>query len=341
MLDDMKNLGTNSSVYSYLILPSTFDTEPRLRFSKGVLSIIIVALLTGGYSLTLLLYIACPSVLFRQESIFIPTASVSAFSFLAILYTLASSNRYTFSLAPCPISLALSVTSASLYGALAYFTGRRILGLKGKTDRIREWRRHTRTASTPTMSQPHNPRYSSGGYNDPGANTSSSTATAANTGGLYMEPNYYANFIANMHPTARNAGYDASRYPASDDEMVAQQMAALLKKKDSGPSPDASSSTFRLDWNFNEDDDADPLTGAKRKPTFDIGSPAGRKAVLGARAAGGQQRSGRSTPLLKITRAMGIAGAERGRSENRGGESERAKSREERRREIEMGNLGA
>lgn len=331
----VKSLKTNCSFCSYLILPSTFETDPQLRFSKGVLSIIIVALLTGGYALTVLLYIACPSVLFRLESIFIPTASVSAFSFFAILYALASSNRYTFSLAPCPVSLALSATSATLYGALAYFTDRRILGLKGKTDRIREWRRHTRAASTPTITQSNNLCYSSGGYNDPVAGTSSA-ATATNQGS-YMEPNYYANFIANMHPTARK--YHRSNYPpgVSDDEMVAQQMAALLKKKDSDPSPDASSSTFRLDWNFNEEDDIDPLTGAKRKPTFDMNSPAGRRAVQEARG----QRSGRSTPLLKITKALGISGAERGRSENRGEEGARAKSREERRREIEMANLGA
>lgn len=171
-----------------------------------------------------------------------------------------------------------------------------------------------------------------------------------------MEPNYYANFIANMHPTARNnTAYDPGAYPpgASEDEMVAQQMAALLRKKDSGPSPDASSSTFRLDWNFNEEDDADPLTGARRKPTFDIAGNVpvamGRRGLRpGIHDSQRSRSEGRRTPtpLLKITKAMGISsssgGGERGRSENReAGESERAKSREERRREIEMANLGA
>ena len=172
-----------------------------------------------------------------------------------------------------------------------------------------------------------------------------------------MEPNYYSNFIVNMHPTARAlpinkkdapsqgqvaslydpaTGTTYTRFPggATEDELVAQQMAALLRRRESGPSADASGSTFRLDWDFNEEE-GDGEAAVRREATLDEGRA--RKARARRRSAGeGRARGG---PVVRITRADDNG---RGRSEIRsGGEGkERAKSREERRREIELENLG-
>jgi len=337
------------------MLPTTFDTDPQLRFSKSVVTVVLICLLVAGYSLTVLLFVACPSLLFRQEFIFVPTASASAFSFFAILYSIASSKRYTTSLAPCPISLGLSATSVTLYGALAFFTSRRIKAVNSKRARIQEWRQSDpRSSSTPTVTQFPDPPLSStntiplnyGGSTFSGGSTTTLGRDAAPPPrkSPYMSPSYYANFIANMHPTARHsaAPYDP---PASDDELVAAQMAGLLHKKD-GPSPDPSQSTFRLDWTFRDDDEPDPATGARRRPTFEMPlSDPGRERRRGQRAASagrgvGRGASAAAPPRGKAAKAA-VLGEQRGRPDSRGGEPERAKSREERRREIELGNMGA
>jgi len=356
--------------FRYLMLPTTFDTEPQLRFEKSVITVLVVFLLVAGYSLTVLLYIACPSLLFRQEYVFIPTASVSAFSFLAILFSIASSKRYQASIATCPVSLALSASSATLYAALAFFTSRRVNAVNSKTARIQEWRQSDiRYSPTPTIPPSVNPPASSSSiplsYGDSRASTTTIGGAASSSGrkGSYMSPSYYANFILNMHPTARNAApYDP---PASEDEQVAAQMAALLRKRDPGPSPDASQSTFRLDWTFRDDDEPDPVTGARRRPTFETpphdgnrerererrrglraasagrGAGAGAAAGTGTRAGAGAGAGVGPTPLVKVTKAVTLTDDRRGREDGRSGEPQRAKSREERRMEIELGNMGA
>ena len=335
----------------YLLLPTTFDTDPQLRFSKSVVTVVLICLLVAGYSLTVLLFVACPSLLFRQDFIFIPTASVSAFSFFAILYSIASSKRYKASLAACPISLGLSASSVTLFSAIAFYTSRRIKALNSKRARIQEWRQSDpRSSPTPTVTQYPDPplsstnsiplNYGSSSFNNGSTTTIGRDAPAPNSGSRkspYMSPSYYANFIANMHPTARNtAPYDP---PASDDELVAAQMAGLLHKKD-GPSPDPSQSTFRLDWTFRDDDEPDPATGARRRPTFEMPpADAGRDRRRGQR--GGRGASVGPAPRGKAAKAGPATEGQRGRPDSRGGEPERAKSREERRREIELGNMGA
>jgi hypothetical protein len=60
----------------------------------------------------------------------------------------------------------------------------------------------------------------------------------------YSDNSYYKNFIANMYPSMRK---NPEGVPLTEDERINQQMAMLLMKNESGPSPDASSSTFRID----------------------------------------------------------------------------------------------
>jgi hypothetical protein len=299
----------------YLILPSTFDDGAQIRFSKGVLSIIIVALLTGGYSLTALLWFACPSILFRVDSIFIPIFSVSLFGFLATIYAFASSSRYSFSSTSAPITLALTIVSAIIYGALALFARRKVSKL-------------TRIVPDPNVYN-YNPNYNS--YN------------ATPTSGQWQEPGYYQNFIQNMHPTARSPNsFDGAsamtKPPPTEDEMVNQQMARLLHKPDIGANPDASQSTFRLEWPQEEEDEIDQF-GRRRMRTFSAGTNGAFLAPGQTRGSRSHSESSRSGPWTQIARAIG---SERGRNERPGGSRpghQRAKSREERRREIELATL--
>jgi hypothetical protein len=297
----------------YLILPTTFDNDQRLRFNKGVLAVIIVALLTGGYSLTGLVWFACPSTLFRLDNIFIPVFSVSLFAFCSACYALAASPRYVFSQPSAPVTLALTVASAFVYGVFALMMRRAV-------------KRMTRTYHQSQIAQNVTP-----------------------TAGQWQDPGYYQNFNQNMHPGAtRSPGtaYEpyASRSPQasfdggsmmptrqpSEEELVNQQMAKLLTRSDLGLNTAASRSTFQLEWPQGTEPDVElDASGATRQPTFDDSgrllapNPGGRK----------RSQSAGTGPLIKISRP---SSRERGASRH-----QRAGSRDDRRREIEMDNLPA
>jgi hypothetical protein len=288
----------------YLVLPSTFDSDSQLRFGTSVLAVVIVALLTGGYSLTALLYFACPSLLFRLDSVFIPNFAGSVFAFLAVMYSIASSPRYSLSQAMGPTTLGMAAASAILFGLLALVAQRKVRSMNKQQNTLMYNRS---IAGTPTT-------------------------------GLWQEPNYYQNFIQNMHPTAARspASFEAplTALPISDEDLVNQQMAGLLRKTDPGPSPDASQATFRLEWPQGEEDDFDAF-GRRRQRTFSASgrllAPGGPPPVHGARTRSESVQESRSGVWAKL----------RGRPESRGGPASqfRTKSRDERRREIELGQL--
>jgi hypothetical protein len=142
-----------------------------------------------------------------------------------------------------------------------------------------------------------------------------------------------------MHPTAARspASFDApltATLPVSDEDLVNQQMAGLLRKTDPGPSPDASQATFRLEWPQGEEDDFDAF-GRRRQRTFSASgrllAPGGPSHIHGARTRSESVQEPRSGVWAKL----------RGRQEGRDGPliHPRAKSRDERRREIELGQL--
>jgi hypothetical protein len=55
----------------YLIIPALYEEDPKLRFSKAVLSVFVITLLTAGHSFTALLCFACRNDMFQAESIFL------------------------------------------------------------------------------------------------------------------------------------------------------------------------------------------------------------------------------------------------------------------------------
>ena len=145
---------------------------------------------------------------------------------------------------------------------------------------------------------------------------------------------FYSNFIANMYPSARTP---TEGPPLTEDDLVNHQMATLLKKADPGPSPDASQSTFRIDLP-EDNEERDRLENsaellATPRTTHQYYSPRIRSTSITNTVNSNHDRS--------AWERLGQNG--RGRSDIRpskslnSGDHSRAVSREERRREIELG----
>lgn len=387
----------------YLILPSSFDTDPELRFSKAALVVIVVALLVVGYITTAVLFFVVPSWLFRSENILYPALCSSALGLLGNLYAFASSPRYEFTGA-AGAAVALTCTSTAIYAVLLVWIQRRI-------GRVREGVAYHQSRISVTDIPPD------------GRDSQASTVHLFQPAN---DPSYYRNYLANMHPTAvRNPSLNArasfqslhqtrspspplhpqqqyydptsttvsatpthlppesqTHYPSSihttgsihsvpppttsplpigEDELVSQQMARLLlNTRDPRPSPD-SGSTFRIDWRTDDEDSPTADTAIQLRARSGSGSrlvPPGRLASavqIGPPPAPGHAKKdsgGRSAALLarmspfrggdRTRKNAADAEVERGRSAAiTAGEQPRAKSRDERRREIELGMIGA
>ncbi|KAJ9638244.1 hypothetical protein H2199_006931 [Coniosporium tulheliwenetii] len=146
----------------------------------------------------------------------------------------------------------------------------------------------------------------------------------------YSDPNYYSNYMQNMYPAAYTPTEmnPAPSRPVTDDDYIAQQMALLLTKADPGPSPDAMTETFRIDLPGEGDETPVNQAGGVRE--------------YYGRSGSGFLSVGQGQPQRSMWDRMRGRPVDRGRSVERGGRSdERAKSREERRREIELGTLQA
>lgn len=289
----------------YLILPTTFDDDPRLRFNKGVLAIIIVALLTGGYSLTGLVWFACPSTLFRLDHIFIPVFSVSVFAFCATCYALAASPRYVFSHAAAPTTLALTLASALLYGIFAMMNNRNIRRMRTSID----------GNQYPPNPASTTPQWQEGGYYQTYTQPVPASASARSPGSAY-EP------YASRSPGSFDGGsmMTVTQQP-SEEELVKQQMAKLLTRPDLGLHQNSSRSTFHLDWPQGEEPDVElEGSGGRRKNRTTVDG-----SQLQVPTSAGRKRSKSAGNATRHT----YSPAGHGRRE----------SRDDRRREIEMNNL--
>ncbi|EDU43391.1 hypothetical protein PtrSN002B_005331 [Pyrenophora tritici-repentis] len=145
---------------------------------------------------------------------------------------------------------------------------------------------------------------------------------------LWSEQSYYSNFVANMYPTATRSPSQPFETAYTEEDRVKQQMALLLHKSDARPSPDLNS-TFRIDLPEDREQQERILNSQEL-----VGTPAqahrnrtdSRPDSLGENQAWQQwQDRGRSTI----------------RASSSGGTSSQSRnlSREERRREIELGQL--
>jgi len=146
---------------------------------------------------------------------------------------------------------------------------------------------------------------------------------------LWSDQNYYNNFIPNMYPTAMRSPSQPPAALYSEDDRVNQQMALLLKSGDPRPSPDINT-TFRID--LPEDRE---LQARHQHSQELVGTPAQTHGDWGR-----DRSDSRPDSLSEQWTQYG-----RGRSENRPSSTEgrgshsRNLSREERRREIELGQI--
>jgi len=124
----------------------------------------------------------------------------------------------------------------------------------------------------------------------------------------------------------------------TEDEMVNQQMAALLKKTEPEPSPDATQETFRLQWPTGGDEEEDPRARGRTR-TFTInGRHLAAPGYVPQATRNRTTASGVGEAITKIGRAIGIGDRGRGQAREEALAAKRAKSREERRRQIELGS---
>jgi hypothetical protein len=149
---------------------------------------------------------------------------------------------------------------------------------------------------------------------------------------LWSNESYYTNFVQNMYPTAARSPAMTPEVPISEDDRVNQQMALLLMKSDPRPSPDAHSATFRIDL----PEDTEQLERHARSQEL-VGTP-------GQVHAGWNRNRADSRPDSLGEQQAWERWQDRGRSTDRppsGGQRSnhsRGLSREERRREIELGH---
>ena len=154
-------------------------------------------------------------------------------------------------------------------------------------------------------------------------------ATQQSRVNLWSEPPYYQNYNSNMYPTAtRTPSQD--RAPILEDDRVSQNMALLLRTSESRPSPDASA-TFQINMPVEDEESELPAQNQDR-----IGTP------QRAHADWNRGRADSRPDSLSEQQAW-QQWQDRGRTTNRprstSGRSSHSRgiSREERRREIELG----
>ena len=221
------------------MLPSTFVHDEDLRISKQVIGIFAIAILAAGFSFTGLLTFAVRNPIFQADTVCIPALMSCTVGLLTIFHSFLISTRYYWNI-PAYLSIVAAVLSVLGYGVLLFLTHR-------KRHR-RERSQHV--VSPPTVSRP-----------------SDSTSREALVP-RYQDSTYYENYIQNMFPTSAHTppppqqtrGYDPNSI--SEEEMQRQQMLMLLLQQNQSSTPNASQSTFHIDWQDQEQDEgATPTHG--------------------------------------------------------------------------------
>lgn len=286
------------------MLPVTFHHDAGLRLSKSALGIFAVALLTAGFSFTALLCFAVRSPLFQAESIFLPCLLSCAIGLLTIFYNFLISSKFYWNTPALLLTIAASI-STLVYAGLLVFTQRKASSTRPRTSPLRD----------PSTSVPMRP------------------ASMSSAGGTLQDPTYQEIYIRNMHPTSLHnpqpMGYDPNSI--TEEEMQRQQMLMLLLQKEQPPTPDPSQSTFHIDWQGRDEEDVPP--NGYYAPQPQTAYPP-QSALLS------REWTAELRPWDGVWRGPPPPQTARGRLSSQVEQWQRASSwerREERRREIEMG----
>ena len=296
-------------LYRFLMLPATFDSEAHLRVSKLVVGIFAVAILTAGFCLTILLTFAARNPIFQADSIYLPALTSCAFGLLTIFYNFLIKSSSVWN-TPALLSIVAASVSTIAYAGLLIWTYRQISSVK---------------ARGPPILPPQPEELS---------------RDTSHTHSRWQDPAYYDNYIQNMFPASAHPQQPTAYNPnsISEEEMQRQQMLMLLLHRDQGPSPDATQSTFHIDWQSQDQDESAPQRGYYAPHSASTASSAYPLTAVSAQWPPPQQlrpwdgvwRS--PAPVISPDHERGRGQSEQWRSRERSQEL-----REERRREIEMG----
>ena len=102
---------------SFAALPHLYDNDAQLRAGKTFLSVLTVGALTAGFSLSALVAFACDSRLFRSEAVYIPGLSSCSLGIVIVLVSFAVSSRYTWGIGAI-LGTAIGVASTVIYAGL-------------------------------------------------------------------------------------------------------------------------------------------------------------------------------------------------------------------------------
>ena len=297
------------------MLPATFDSDAKLRVSKLGIGIFAVAVLTAGFCLTTLLTFAVRNPIFQADSVYLPALTSCALGLLTIFYDFIISPRYVWN-TPALLSIVAASVSTLTYAGLLIWTYRKINSVRAR--------------GPPILSQQ--------------PEELSRETSHSHSNSRWQDPAYYENYIQNMFPaSARSqpqpAGYDPNSI--TEEEMQRQQMLMLLLHRDQGPSPDATQSTFRIDWQGQEPDEL-PHAGGYYAPhppsTSTTNSSAYPLTAVSANWPSPQQlRPWDGVWRSPAPVSVSAPGRGRGPGEQYHSRDQSREWREERRREIEMG----
>ncbi|KAK5163451.1 uncharacterized protein LTR77_010633 [Saxophila tyrrhenica] len=238
----------------FLMLPATFIHDDELRVSKQVIGIFAVAILAGGFAFTGLLTFAVRDAEFHANTVYLQSLVSCAVGLLTVLYSLFINKRYYWNI-PAYLSTAVAVIGILAYSGLVFYKSHR-------TGRVRP-RRSMVPSSLPV--QPEDSR---------------STETLVPR---YQDTAFYDNYVQNMWPTSTRSPSHSPQpgghtsEAISEEEMQRQQMLMLLNRETPSTTPDLSQSTFRIDWQGQDQDQDDrtPVSGYYEAGTQTSGSGSG------------------------------------------------------------------
>ena len=213
------------------MLPRTFENDPLIRFSKAAIGIFAIAILTAGFCVSGLLAFAVRSPLFQADAIFLPSLTSCIVGVLTICYNFIISPRFYWN-TPALLTVLAAALSTLSYAGLLFYTRRKISALRSRGPSILRER----------------------------SESGSMEASASR----WQDPIYYENYVRNMfpasaHPSMQTTGYDPNSI--TEEEMQRQQMLMLLLHQPQASTPNASQSTFRIDWQGQDQDDLPPTHG--------------------------------------------------------------------------------
>lgn len=243
--------------FSFLILPTTFDTDAQLRVSKVALGIFGVALLAAGFLLTGLVCFACRNWIFQADCVFVPCLTSCTLGLLTVFYCFVTSKRYIWNLAAYLVVIGAAI-SMLIYAALLALSYRKIAAVRKNP--VRD------TIEIPL------------------AERLPSLSLASPAPSSYHDQMFFTNHYANMYPTARGVvpsdPKDQTAYAdprvlqqqpqdaISEGDLLRQQMLMLLNTKHPSHhlNTDPAANTFnRIDFTPTDDDDDEIEQGSGTK----------------------------------------------------------------------------